>query len=520
MVNQFYILNSQKIHHRTVLGLFILSISLVMSVPKVTYAQLKTGDIVVADGNAGTVNAGGILQVNSSTGIRTLISDFGNPLQGEQGGRPFNLAIETTLNLLVVDYQLNKLFRVESATGKRMMLSDFSDSTHGPVADNTAGNGVSGIAIEKSGTILATARGAGTDFRDAILRVDPVTGQRIIVSDLGNPTQGVLGGQCAFGVVVEASGKILTTDCDNFGNASFGGLLFRIDPISGVRELLSDFGDLQQGNTAQSLGGIAIEPNGQILVVAPFAGTNGGGALFRVDPINGQRTLLNDFGDVLLGPTGSLLRNIAVESGNSILVVDQDVDDVIGPGAGAVFRVNLASGQRTLLSDFGNISQGPGSSPSGLAIVPSVAGATNPFKVFNTQLLLSKGFHNHDWFVAKGNFKLADIQGGIHPLSEPLVLSVFDKKGKLFEQTLPSGSFKHLGKSAYLFSANNVKSGLWQFLISPTKVTGQYTYLALAKNMNFDKNFGPYVTVSLQIGNDKGSKKVGCHNLLHLAVCR
>ena len=43
-------------------------------------------------------------------------------------------------------------------------------------------------------------------------------------------------------------------------------------------------------------GGVAVESNGQILVADPDAGTNGQGALFRVNPISGARTLLSDFG--------------------------------------------------------------------------------------------------------------------------------------------------------------------------------------------------------------------------------
>lgn len=380
---QIFYLNCQRTPPNGLLRIIILSLSLqLIGFPQVTHAQLKSGNIVVADGSAGTENAGGLLQINTSTGVRTLLSDFGDALQGEPGGRPFNLAIESTQNILVVDYQLNKLFRVDSSTGNRTLLSDFSDPSQGPVPDSAAGNGVLGIAIEKSGAILVTARGVGIDFRDAILRIDPVTGQRTMLSDFGNPVQGLLGGQCAFGLAVESSGKILVTDCDNFGSASFAGLLFRIDPISGVRELLSDFGNVQQGGTAQSLGGITVESSGQILVVAPFAGTDGGGALFRITPGDGQRTLLSDFGNSLQGPKGTLLRNIALESTGSILVVDQDVDDLFGSGAGAVFRVNPSSGERTVLSDFSNVALGPGNMPSGVVVMPSLT-ATIPFNKFN-----------------------------------------------------------------------------------------------------------------------------------------
>jgi len=126
-------------------------------------------------------------------------------------------------------------------TGQRIVLSDFSDPAQGPVADGAAGDGILGIAVERSGEILVTAKGAGspdaggTVFRDALLRVNPVNGQRTVLSDFGDPAQGPLGGQCSFGVAIEASGTILATDCNNLGSSS-GGLLFRIDP----RDLAQD----------------------------------------------------------------------------------------------------------------------------------------------------------------------------------------------------------------------------------------------------------------------------------------
>ncbi|MEQ1560954.1 MAG: hypothetical protein ABL933_18715 [Methyloglobulus sp.] len=521
-MSTIFSLNYQKTNYFGLSGTVILSFALLLTgASQATYAQLKSGDIIVADSNAGTENAGSILQINALTGIRTSISDFGDASQGESGGRPVNLVIESAQNILVLDYQLNKLFRVDSSTGRRTLLSDFNDPAQGLVPDNAAGNAVLGIAIEKSGAILITAKGVGTNFRDAILRVDRVTGQRTMLSDFGDPTQGVVGGQCAFGLAVETSGKILATDCDNFGSASSGGLLFRIDPITGTRALLSDFGNAQQGGLTQSLGGIALESSGHILVVAPFAGTSGGGALYRVHPSNGQRTLLNDFGNALQGPTGALLRNVAVESADSILVVDQDVDDFMGPGVGAVFRINPLSGQRTILSDFGNVALGSGSMPFGLVVMPSSATNTVPFNVFSTELTLSKkNLHKDDWFVARGSFKIGGIPDGINPSSEDVAFSISDKNGYFFNQTLSSGSFKALGKSRYMYKAIKAKSGISMMTISATNVPGQYTYFALAKALILNREVAPSISVSLKIGNDEGSAKIGCRNLPRLLICR
>jgi hypothetical protein len=67
---------------------------------------------------------------------------------------------------------------------------------------------------------------------------------------------------------------------------------------------------------------VAVEAGGTILVVDRSAGTNGQGGLFRVDPTTGARTVLSDFGSGAnqgVDPLG-----VAVEAGGTILVVDLD----------------------------------------------------------------------------------------------------------------------------------------------------------------------------------------------------
>ncbi|MGH8576622.1 MAG: hypothetical protein ACREXJ_06850 [Gammaproteobacteria bacterium] len=92
----------------------------------------------------------------------------------------------------------------------------------------------------------------------------------------------------------------------------------------------------------------ALTP-GEVLVIDATAGTNSQGALFVVDPATGARTLLSDFGSG--ANPGAEPVGVAVESNGTLLVVDADA----GTGSlGALFRVDPLSGARTLLSDFGS----------------------------------------------------------------------------------------------------------------------------------------------------------------------
>ncbi len=91
--------------------------------------------------------------------------------------------------------------------------------------------------------------------------------------------------------------------------------------------------------------GLAIEPGGDILVSDLSLD-----AVLRIDPLTGDRVVVSDAsqgtGDLFDIPTGLVL-----ESGLSLLVADQGATD-------RLFRVDLASGDRTLLVD-GTANAGP-----------------------------------------------------------------------------------------------------------------------------------------------------------------
>ncbi|NOU23765.1 MAG: hypothetical protein HOO93_18610 [Methyloglobulus sp.] len=501
--------------HEVFCRLMIIVVGLLLSV-QLFAAQLNSGDIVVVDYSVG------LLRLEPVTGTRTVLSNFSDASQGELGLGPFNLAVETSNSILAVDPQVNKLFRVNPATGQRTVLSDFSDSGQGPIPDNAAQDGVLGIAVEPSGQIIVTAKGAGspdsggTVFRDALLRVNPVTGQRTLLSDFGDPDQGVLGGQCSFGVAIEATGKILVTDCNNLAGSS-GGLLFRIDPATGQRTVLSDFGNSSQGtDIAQLPSGITVEASGQILVVVPFfKGTIPGGALFRVDPVSGQRTLLSDFGNIAQGASGTLLRGVTTESNGNILVVDQDVDDFIGSAAGAIFRVNPSTGQRTVLSDFGDPALGLGQAPSGVAVIPKTI--ENSFAAFDNRMILYRSYNGY--LIGEGTFTLGNLSNGIDPYKEAVTLSFSDKDGKIYSQTLPTNAFKAIGKSFYIFHATKESQGISLMEINPTKNTKQFTFRVVVNKIDLRGADMPPVEISLQIGDDIGSETIPCRVLSKLLVC-
>lgn len=114
------------------------------------------------------------------------------------------------------------------------------------------------------------------------------------------------------------------------------GALFTVDPSTGNRTLLSDFGDAAQGPVGAAPYDVALTASGTILVTDPAVGTAGRGALFTVDPSTGNRTLLSDFGDGAQGPLGAEPFGVALTADGTILVIDEDAGT--GGGGGRCSR--------------------------------------------------------------------------------------------------------------------------------------------------------------------------------------
>jgi sugar lactone lactonase YvrE len=317
-------------------------------------------DILVVDADSGRNANGALLHVDPVTGERTILSVFGDDAQGPTGKDPVAVALDASQGIVVIDRRAGTdgrgaLFRVDPGTGARTLVSDFGDPTQGVTGSRPAG-----IAVEPSGDALVIDPSAGRNHRGALFRVDSMTGIRTLLSDFGDAEQGPTGDD-PVAIAIEPAGDILVAD----PSVGDGGLLFRVNAETGARTVLSDLADGIQGPTGTSPAGVAVETSGTILVIDSSAGLAINGALFRVDPINGARTLLSDFGNALQGPTGGSPAHIAIEASGTIVVTDTTA----GSG-GLVFRVDPSTGMRTIVSDCDSNAKGlVADHPSGIAIV-------------------------------------------------------------------------------------------------------------------------------------------------------
>lgn len=319
------------------------------------HAQLSPGNILVIDRNGGTDNRGALFKVDPVTGARTVVSDFGNSAQGALGQDPVGVAIGASGNILVVDLFARPsggaLFSVNPITGARSLIGDFPTPT-GLTAD------VSNILVIDSDAL--TGRGA-------IFSVDPATGARRVVSDFGDPGQGVLAQGLLFGGAIDVPGNVFVVD-DDYGEigGQFRGALYKIDPTSGVRTFISDFNNASKGLLGGNPNSVAIDASGDILVTDGDAGTDGRGVLFRVNPSDGTRTVVSDFGNPAQGERGVDPAGVTIDASGNIFVIDPQAGT---NRSGALFRVNPTTGIRTVVSDFGKSGQGKrGVDPRGVAV--------------------------------------------------------------------------------------------------------------------------------------------------------
>jgi hypothetical protein len=281
-----------------------------------------------------------LTRVDPVTGELTTLSDFGDPQQGPinpplvPGPNQFlDLAVDSRGGVFVAyravaenSDDIRALFSVDPTNGARTIISDFGDPSQGPT-----GSGVFGVAVEETGDPLVISVGDEV----VLFRVDRLTGDRTIVAQFNAlaPPGGFL--VEARAMALEASGRVIV-GVRRFNNAP--GYLSRIDPVTGMSTIVSDFNDPTQGPViAGPAHDLVIDYSGHILVASSLH-------VFRVHPVTGFRSVLSNLRDVNEGPTNSGLPfGIVVEESGDILV-----------GLGGIpcllVRVNPATGMRTLLS--------------------------------------------------------------------------------------------------------------------------------------------------------------------------
>ena len=346
-------------------------------------ASLASGTLLSVDQTAGASNLGQLFTVNPNTGQRAVFSDFNNPAQGvlgvdpnAVGWKPPGLLGLIPGAVLVTDgsggtNQQGALYTIDPSTGQRVLFSDFGNSAQGPLGGYPESMLITPGLLGLSNSILVCDPFAGTNGQGAIFSIDG-SGNRSTMIDFGdtNGTQGVYPDSMALYTGLLGLGNaVLVSDGSAGTNAH--GALFKIDPVTKTRSVLSDFGNASQGwvdsNPLSTPISVLVTPADTIYVLVDEAGTNGAGALVKVDAVTGNRTLVSDFGSAAQGSLGADPSALVwLPNVGGIGVSDSYAGT---QGDGEIWLVNPSTGARTILSDFGNTAQGAlGAEPTGLVL--------------------------------------------------------------------------------------------------------------------------------------------------------
>jgi hypothetical protein len=331
-------------------------------------------------GSATLVPAGALLKVDSS-GNRTVLSDFGNSSEGPIGSG--SLVAITWMpsglfglgrTILVADSSAGTngkgaLFAVNTSTGARTILNDFGNASQGPIG----GGGIKGVAVYPGEfglltTVFVIDSKAGTNGLGAVFEIDPFTGSRTVATDFGNSNQGPLGISLVSTAFVLAPLQGLPSELvvlDNKAGPNGIGAIFAVSQ-SGNRTILSDLGEGLEGEAAVAPQQVGVGTGyGDIIFVTDDkAGTNGQGALFQINAGNGSRALVSDFGNANEGEAGNGLSGVASDGNGHLLVID----DLLGSQA-RLFSVDPGTGKRTVLTDCSNTALGPCSQPEAVTVI-------------------------------------------------------------------------------------------------------------------------------------------------------
>lgn len=313
-----------------------------------------------------------LIRVDGKTGARSVLSDFSNPSQGPGNApHPYLVGVAVGQGQIFVSDEYAGIFSVDPRTGHRAIVTTFT-------AGSIVGDIFPGLAVDASGRVLANLLnfGPGRQITDsAVVRVAPSTDTSVIVTDFGPQSSSYVTDLTVDPSKADSKHPGETILVGTAGRYALHAAIYRVDPNTGQRSLLSDFADPKQGIAGFDMGcsiGLAVEHSGTILANA--GGCNQGSLLLRIGAKSGNRKVISDFSNPAQGPLGQNLVGIAVLDSEHVIVGGH----FPYMGNGVLFRVDLRSGNRVVFGNFADDSPGGPIGLSYIAAVPHNLGISSP----------------------------------------------------------------------------------------------------------------------------------------------
>lgn len=309
-------------------------------------------EALVSDGFSGPAGPvlgyanGEVLRVSS--GGQSILTDNAAPAGSPYLDQPTDMAFLANGDIVLTDSGqftgAPKVVQVNKSTGARTLLSGLATFSSAPRGSGPALVWPSSVAVEASGDLLVVDVYAPT-WVPRILRISPTTGDRTIMSSNGVGTGPALASYVAEAEVANIGGVIYLIN---------GGVLMSVDPANGDRTLISGSG---RGGGPTIIQPLSIAngstPNTLMILDELQPSAVAGrppGAMISVNLTTGDRTVFSTNG----APNGGQQFD-----GPYDMVYDgcQNVYYVLQPGyvstpPGRVIQVDGVTGVRTLYADF------------------------------------------------------------------------------------------------------------------------------------------------------------------------
>ncbi len=252
---------------------------------------------------------------------------------------PFGIDIQADGSMVVADFGLAAVVLVDPETGDRTLLSG---------ADRGRGQQFVfpvGIAVEPAGTLAVVDA-----LSAAIIRVDPATGNRTLISGFPSGFRaGQPGAERGEGPTFVFPRDIVVDETEDGYTLvvvdAAEEMVIRVHPETGDRTLISgdnNFTDVKRGEGPIVFPfGVAVEADGSVVVADPRLN-----AVFRADLATGDRTVVSGCRDVSCATIAGSGDNFGAPVG---LTVVDDMIYVLDRANLALFRVNPSTGDRDLL---------------------------------------------------------------------------------------------------------------------------------------------------------------------------
>ena len=246
-------------------------------------------------------------------------------------------------------FSYGSVFKINLATGHYATVHSFSGGSDGsfPAA----------ALLNVGGMAYGTTAGGGASNFGTVFMIDGATGAETVVYSFAGGTDG----RTPVAALIDVGGLLYGTTGAGGGGAGCGsdggGTVFKLDPVTRAETVLYPFAC---GSDGEGPAAGLVNVGGLLYGTTKYGGGYGFGTVFKINPTTGAETVVYSFGDGgdgqypaagLLDVRGTLYGTTS--QGGIHLTIDGEES-----GQGTIFQVNPSTGEEKVIHKFNFTTEG------------------------------------------------------------------------------------------------------------------------------------------------------------------